>query len=296
MADWFHVSTLADGVWQLTEPGHVCSWLVEGDDRAALIDTGCGFAPIRPVVEALTERPVVVVQTHHHLDHVGGSHEFDDILIHGLGVDGLAGGVPDEVLEGYLRYAAELESAFELYAMLDQRFFHLVEDAHRVRRRPPSDAPWRIVPVVATGTIEDGEVVDLGGRGLRVLHTPGHSADCVSLELVGERLLFGGDTVNTGPVYTQMPDSDVAVLRASLARLAGEAERWDRVFCSHFLRTEVPPGYLARQVAALDVMLAGEAPLRPALDCVGRPVLEAVFDGFSFLVPQGWTAPARAAT
>ena len=75
-----------------------------------------------------------------------------------------------------------------------------------------------------------------------MLHTPGHSRDCVSLDLVGERLLFGGDTVNTGPVYAQMPDSDVAQLRASLARLAGEAAAWDRVFCSHFLRTEVPPG------------------------------------------------------
>jgi glyoxylase-like metal-dependent hydrolase (beta-lactamase superfamily II) len=292
MSDWFHVTALADGVWQLTEPGHVCSWLVEGETRAALIDTGCGFAPIRPVVEALTDRPVLVVQTHHHVDHIGGSHEFDDVVIHPLGVDGLAAGVPEEVMAGYLRYAAEMEAAFEPYAGLDERFFHLLEDAHRIRPRPPG--PWRIPAVAATGTIDEGDVVDLGGRRLRVLHTPGHSRDCVSLDLVGERLLFGGDTVNTGPVYTQMPDSDVAQLRASLARLAGEAAAWDRVFCSHFLRTEVAPGYLDRQVAALDELLAGAVALRPAEDCIGRPVLEAVFDGFSFLVPEGWTAPAPA--
>jgi glyoxylase-like metal-dependent hydrolase (beta-lactamase superfamily II) len=122
------------------------------------------------------------------------------------------------------------------------------------------------------------------------LHTPGHSPDCVSLELAGERILFGGDTVNTGPVYTQLPDSDVAAQRASLARLAQRSGDWDRVFCSHFMRTEVPPAYLARQVAALDQLLAGGVELHPAVDCVGTAVLEARFDGFSFLVPESWRA------
>lgn len=293
MSGWFHVSRLADGVWQLTEPGHVCSWLVAGEDRAALIDTGCGFSPIRPVVEALTDRPVFVVQTHHHLDHVGGSHEFAEVLIHPLGVTGLAAGVPAGTLAAYARYAAELEAAFALYDRLDARYFHLVEDAHRVRSRPPG--PWEVPPVRATGTFAEGDVLDLGARALRVLHTPGHSPDSVSLDLVGERILFGGDTVNTGPVYVQMPASDVGALRASLARLAEESPAWDRIFCSHFLRTEVAPGYLARQVEALDHLLGGEAELRAAVDCVGTPVREAAFDGFSFLVPEGWTPRAVAA-
>src|SRR5439155_3545586 len=254
MSDWFHVMPLADGVWQLTEPGHVASWLVAGDERAALIDTGCGFAPIRPVVAALTDKPVVVTQSHHHLDHVGGTHEFGEVLIHALGVDGLATAVAPEVRAAYERYADAMEVAFAAYAELDARCFHLLEDAHTVRPRPRGT--WHIDGVQATGTYDEGDILDLGGRALRVLHTPGHSPDCVSLELVGERILFGGDTVNTGPVYTQMPDSDVAVQRGSLARLAERAADWDRVFCCHFLRTEVAPAYLARQVAALDELLA----------------------------------------
>ncbi len=289
MDGWFHVSLLAEGVWQLTEPGHVCSWLVAGDDRAALIDTGCGFSPIRPVVEALTDRPVCVVQTHHHLDHIGGTHEFSDVLIHPLGVQGLATEVPVGTLAAYARYAAGLEAAFGLYAELDGRYFHLLGDAHRVRPRPPG--PWRVRPVRATGTVDEGDVLDLGGRALRVLHTPGHSPDSVSLDLAWEGILFGGDTVNTGPVYVQMPGSDVAVLRASLARLAEESPAWDRVLCSHFLRTEVGPEYLRRQVEALDGLLAGDVELCPAVDCVGTSVGEAVFDGFSFLVPESWTPP-----
>lgn len=297
MGEWFHVMPLADGVWQLTEPGHVASWLVCGARRAALVDTGCGFAPIRPVVEALTDLPVVVVQTHHHLDHIGGTTEFDDVLIHPSGVDGLATPVPEELCAAYLRYAIAQVEAFATYRELDERFFHLLDDHHDVRPLPAAArrGDWRPAPARATGTIVEGDVVDLGGRALRVLHTPGHSPDSVSLLLDGERLLFGGDTVNTGPVYAQMPASDVVALQASLVRLAALAGDLDRVFCSHFMRTEVPPTYLAVQADALAALLRGDVPLRPAVDCVETAALEARFDGFAVLVPAGWTPTVEAA-
>lgn len=287
--DWFHVAPLAEGVWQLTERGHVASWLIAGEDRAALVDTGCGFAPIRPVVERLTDRPVVVAQTHHHFDHIGGSHEWDEVLIHRLGVEGLASPVPADRLAAYAEYADAMEAAWDSFAALDERYFHLVSDASRVLPRPRG--PWTVEPVAASGTFDEGDIISLGARELRVLHTPGHSPDCVCFEVGGERLLIGGDTVNTGPVYTQLPASDIVAQRDSLARLAAEGGRWDRVVCSHFLRTEVTPGYLGRQVEALDALLAGEMTLGSARDCVGTRVAEARFDGFSFLLPEGWSAP-----
>lgn len=286
-AGWFAVDRLAPGVWRLAEPGHVCSWLVEGDERAALIDTGCGIAPIRPVVESLTERPVLVVNTHHHFDHVGGNHEFDEIAIHELGAAGLEQPVPHDVLKQYLRYARQLVAAYSRYAELDGRFFHLLERQHEVRPLPPHVEwdGWQIRPSRATQTLRDGDTVELGGRALRVMHTPGHSPDCISLELAEERLLFGGDTVNTGPVYAHAEDSDLERFAESLEWLAGLSERFSRVFCSHFLRTEVAPAFLRVQAGAFRAVLAGDVELRPAVDCVGRPALEARFDGFSILAP-----------
>jgi glyoxylase-like metal-dependent hydrolase (beta-lactamase superfamily II) len=294
--EWFHVQTLADGVWQLTEPGHVCTWLVAGERRAALIDTGCGFVPIRPLVQALVgDLPVTVLQTHHHVDHVGGSHEFDEVLIHAAGVEGLAAGLTPGRLAGYREYALAQEEAAAVYAALDQRFFHLQRDEHRPRPLPSCvrDGCWTIAGVQATGTLADGDVVDLGGRSLLALHTPGHSPADVSYELVGEGLLFGGDTVNTGPVYVQNPDSSVPQLRASLARLAARSAAYTRVFCCHFMRTAVPPSYLHDQVAALDALLAGGVERTAAVDCVGTPVDEASFDGFSFFLPKHWQPPTE---
>lgn len=283
---WFAVDRLAAGVWRLAEPGHVCSWLVEGEERAALIDTGCGIAPIRPVVESLTGRPVLVVNTHNHFDHVGGNHEFGEIAIHELGAAGLEQEVPRGVLTAYVRYARRLAAGFTRYAGLDGRFFHLLEQQHQVRPLPPALelGAWRIRPSRATQTLRDGDTIELGGRALRVWHTPGHSPDCISLELADERLLFGGDTVNTGPVYAHAEESDIERFAESLERLAGLGDRVARVFCSHFLRTEVPPAFLDAQVEAFRAVLAGAAELRPAVDCVGRPAREARFDGFSILV------------
>jgi glyoxylase-like metal-dependent hydrolase (beta-lactamase superfamily II) len=297
--EWFHVQPLAAGVWQLTEPGHVAMWLVVGPSRAVLIDTGCGLAPLRPLVDELAGGvPVTVAQTHHHMDHVGGSHEFAEVLIHPAGVEGLAAGVPADRLAGYREYALAQEDAAAAYADLDDRFFHLLRDEYRPRPLPAAlrDGTWSIAPVTATGTLDEGDVLELGGgRSLAVMHTPGHSPADLSFELVGEGLLFGGDTVNTGPVYVQNPDSSVAQLRASLARLAERSAQYSRVFCCHFMRTAVPPSYLGDQVAALDALLTGDVPRTLAIDCVGTPVDEASFDGFSFFLPTGWTPPTTEA-
>ena len=44
-------------------------YLVEGNDRAALLDTGSGIGFVRPYVETLTSKPISVFLTHGHVDH-----------------------------------------------------------------------------------------------------------------------------------------------------------------------------------------------------------------------------------
>ena len=81
--DWFQVYETAEGVFSIVEPYQIeesISHLIVGDERAILFDTGIGLLPIRPVVERITNRPVTVLNSHTHFDHVGGNAEFSSIL------------------------------------------------------------------------------------------------------------------------------------------------------------------------------------------------------------------------
>lgn len=56
-------------------------YLLEGDERALLIDTGWGAGNLRAYVERLTQKPVTVALTHGHLDHSGGCGEWESVLM-----------------------------------------------------------------------------------------------------------------------------------------------------------------------------------------------------------------------
>ncbi|MFC5137486.1 MBL fold metallo-hydrolase [Actinomycetospora rhizophila] len=280
---WFHTRPVARDVWLVAEPGHVNSWLVAGRDRAVLVDSGLGIAPIRPAVAALTDRPIDVVHTHAHFDHVGGDAEFDRVAIHPAGVAELRAGAESADRTRYLGHARRMLAAAQRYRALDHEFFHLLSADSDPRPLPPDvDATWHPSPGPEPDLMVDGDVVDLGGRTLRVLHTPGHTPDSVCFLDERDGLLFAGDTVNTGPVYAQAPESDLAAFAASTARLAELDVAL--VLMAHFGRG-VAEGRYVREVAdAFARLRAGDAVLRPARDCDDDPVREAVFDACSIYV------------
>ena len=290
---WFHTRELEPGVWLVAEPSHVNSWLVAGDERAVLLDTGLGIAPIRPVVERLTGVPVSVLNTHAHFDHIGGNHEFDEIAIHELGAPVLEQEVSPALLGDYLVYTRRLLDAAIAYRGLDAELFHLLSADSDPRPLPADfegDA-WRIRASRATETLRDGDRIDLGRRVLTVLHTPGHSPDSICLLDERDGLLFAGDTINTGPIYAQLPDSDLAAFAASTRRLADLAPELRTVFVHHFGRVTVEPSFLPAVATAFATVGDGGVPTVAARDCLGRAVRDARFDGFSILLP----APAGAA-
>ena len=83
-SDWFQVYEIAANLFVFYEPRHYEQTLVNliiGQDRAALIDTGCGIGDLRTAVKAVTDKPIVVINTHTHPDHLGSNHQFDQIAM-----------------------------------------------------------------------------------------------------------------------------------------------------------------------------------------------------------------------
>lgn len=240
---WFETTRVAGGVYALTEPGHyerAQSCLVVGERRAALIDTGMGIGNIELEVQRLTDKPILVINTHSHYDHIGDNHRFAEVALFATPLA--------------RQRAAEGISHAEIAAMgaLVPTAFYRPWSVPQVFR--PED--YRILPFAITHPLRDGEVIDLGGKTLRVLHTPGHSADSICLYDEADRLLFTGDTFYPGTLYCHFEDSDLDMLARSAARLAALAPRLDAICPSHN-RPRLEPAVLIEFADALAEVLAG---------------------------------------
>ena len=210
---WFSRDTVGDGVTLIREP-HVdtlirCNtWHVRGRDRDLLIDSGLGLAPLC----GLFERPVVVVTTHAHFDHVGGLHEFDHRLVHRLEAAELASPA------GGSLFPRGLGEDFHGPLLAAG---YVLDDALLDALPAPGFDPtaYEVRPAPATGVLDDGDVVDLGDRCFQVLHLPGHSPGSIGLWEAATGILFSGDAVYDGTLFDFLSDSDIVDYVRTMRRL-----------------------------------------------------------------------------
>ena len=162
--DYFTIEKLAPGTFAIGEPRYYqenYNYLLVGESRAILFDAGPGVRDIIPVVESITKLPVVFLPSHFHYDHVGNGIRFDQRAVVDL---------------PYLRSRAESN----VLQFTDME--HLGEAEGFATPTWTIDFWWR-----------PGEAIDLGGRSVEIVHTPGHSTESISLwDQQNDILLSGG--------------------------------------------------------------------------------------------------------
>lgn len=85
-------------------------------------------------------------------------------------------------------------------------------DAHFIETTENNEFPANVL-------LEEGGLVEFGGETLKVLHTPGHTPG--SICLVGEKLVFTGDTLFAGSIgRTDFPGGSMTDMRLSLKKLS----------------------------------------------------------------------------
>ena len=172
MEQRFTVRQLPDHVMEITDPSGVHCFLVEGREKAVLIDTMVGLRGLKDLVATLTELPVEVVLTHGHMDHAGGVFEFGSCRIHPEDMPMLDG----KTLPARMGYMNGQLEALGAQPLPQEEFL--------------IDAPVECTPILG------GDKLDLGGRVLEVIHVPGHTRGSLCFLDPATGDFFAGDACN----------------------------------------------------------------------------------------------------
>ena len=106
-------------------------YLIEGNERAVLLDAGTKIKDLKKIVESITSKPVTLIATHVHPDHTGDAiHDFPEIYLNAADTVNMPQYMPN--YKGTIKY------------------------------------------------LKEGEIIDLGGRQLEVIFTPGHTPGSTS--------------------------------------------------------------------------------------------------------------------
>ena len=88
--------------------------------------------------------------------------------------------------------------------------------------------------------LEDGQIIDLGGRPLEIIHIPGHTPGSVAVLDVNGRVLYTGDSVQNSNMFMFGPRRSFADLAKSLKKLRAFKDRIDVIYPSHGSFPETP--------------------------------------------------------
>lgn len=184
-------------------------YLAVGDERALLIDTGVGIGSLKAVVDQLTDKPIMVVITHGHVDHAFGAAEFDDVYM-----------------------SSKDNDIFSLHSDMGTRIGYCQMSPIEAVR---SAGPESFLPA-SSGfkELSDGDVFELGALTAEIYELPGHTLGSMTVLFKEERLLLTGDAANPGTFMFFPGCPSIEEYRENLVTYKARMEgKYDKILLSH---------------------------------------------------------------
>ena len=222
--------------------GDVWMYLINGPEKAMLIDTAYGLGDTKGLVDKITGgKPVIVVNTHEHYDHAYGNCRFEKVYCH-------------EYLVPYLN-----NQNTHMWDYLFDAFGNNIW-LEFDRKDLPSFKKYEIAGV------PDGHRFNLGGdHEVELVFTGGHAAGHAAYIDMKNRILFSGDnicsdvsgcgSVNLSLQGPHAENKALRVYRNNVKRLVDRMDQYDYIFPQHFM-TDIENNLMPKILDACDAILA----------------------------------------
>ena len=208
--------------WEIDEFDCASIFLLIGEEKAMVIDCGMGIGDLRGAIEMITDKPLICVISHGHVDHTGNARQFDEIWINPKDA---AAPIPQSLERrkwDMERIARRQKGCIGApYTM-----FNLYPIDIDVDMIDPADEPMPIIH-----DLTDGMQFDLGGgRIITAYECPGHSPGEMIFLDEQNRIMFCGDALNFNLGVSALP---VETTLKYLKRMASMSDRYDVIYNGH---------------------------------------------------------------
>ena len=168
---YFTVYKYSDKLYQIKDKLGSLIDLVIGENKALVFDTGYGIGDLKKEIEAITSKPLIVLNSHGHMDHSCGNYQFEKIYIHKKDIPLLK---KHNSLKWRIR---NVESARNMNAIPDYFNYdnYITQNEGNIE------------------LINYNDIIDLGGITCEVINMEGHTRGSIGLFIKEEQLLIASD-------------------------------------------------------------------------------------------------------
>jgi glyoxylase-like metal-dependent hydrolase (beta-lactamase superfamily II) len=228
---------ISKNIWMIDEQAGLI-YLIKGRDKCAVIDTGFGHCDLPAMIRHIAgEMPVIVINTHAHLDHVNGNYMFG---------------------EAYIGYLDEPHAAAG-YCDIDKNKM-LSERPDFYKQIGVTAENWDPGCGKKFNLLYAGDIIDLGGIELEVFEFTGHTLGSIVLLERKSGILFTGDTVFTKEIWLHIKDAaKLSVYLRSLNKLRKDLNGAAKILAAGHVKEDylLPPGLLDSLAEGISGILSG---------------------------------------